>query len=192
MSRASNITVAGAHTHSQRSGVLNPRGQLSLWMSLSTQERTAPLDSRGTGAPSGRTTRFGRSRCVRLATREAAKRPNRVVRKRGLEPPRYCYRQPLKLKPATVDQSRPRTIGIGCLLSFLTGVARSHLRPSGLQILARVVREFTTAAAARRSLWKHGVDWRARGRGHAQSSIDESAPPPAASISRWPRSACPA
>src|SRR5262245_18896689 len=39
------------------------------------------------------TTRFGLPR-GRLR-REA--KPNRVVRKGGFEPPRYCYRQPLKL-----------------------------------------------------------------------------------------------
>jgi len=61
------------------------------------RRRGAPLDSLGMSARSGRPTRFVRSRNERLATREAAKRPNRVVRKGGLEPPRYCYRQPLKL-----------------------------------------------------------------------------------------------
>ena len=37
-----------------------------------------------------------------------------LVRKGGFEPPRYCYRQPLKLKAVNVDQSRPRKIGVGC------------------------------------------------------------------------------
>ncbi len=48
------------------------------------------------------------------------------------------------------------------------------------------------AAAARRSSRTACVDCRARGRDHARSSIDEAAPLPAASISRSPRSACPA
>src|SRR5688572_15002199 len=83
--------------------------------------------ARGTtrfGCPEGGgpSTRFARSghHSIRPATREEAlrlaslaqgttrfglprgrpareRRPNRVVRKGGLEPPRYCYRQPLKL-----------------------------------------------------------------------------------------------
>src|SRR5450830_1215628 len=32
----------------------------------------------------------------------------KVVRKRGFEPLRYCYRQPLKLRRSQADHSRPR------------------------------------------------------------------------------------
>jgi hypothetical protein len=46
-----------------------------------------------------------------------------LVRKGGLEPPRYCYRQPLKLKPVNADQSRPRKIGVGYPSSFPIEVA---------------------------------------------------------------------
>ena len=51
-----------------------------------------PLDSlRSLEAPLDAPTQYG------PATSEPAQRASRVVRKGGLEPPRYCYRQPLKL-----------------------------------------------------------------------------------------------
>ena len=42
----------------------------------------------------------------------------KVVRKGGLEPPRYCYRQPLKLNRVEADRSRPRKTGVGFLIRW--------------------------------------------------------------------------
>ena len=53
---------------------------------------------------------------------------------RGLEPPRYCYRQPLKLEDVVIDAGRPRKIGVG-LQILATRMVRSlppdRMRPVG-------------------------------------------------------------
>jgi len=46
--------------------------------------------------------------------------------------------KPKQLKPEKADQSRPRKIGVGCPSSTRIEPSCSHLRPSDLQILARV------------------------------------------------------
>src|SRR5688572_10342614 len=82
--------------------------------------RLAPL-ARGT-------TRFGlpRGRPAR------ERRPNRVVRKGGLEPPRYCYRQTLKLVRLPIPplpRGGPAPIN-GCPTNVITSPALSVLEPA--------------------------------------------------------------
>jgi len=60
-----------------------------------------------------------------------------LVRKGGLEPPRYCYRQPLKLEEAVADDGRPRKIGVGRHASWPLRAVRTRLSRPGLQILAK-------------------------------------------------------
>src|SRR5258705_11644027 len=67
-------------------------------------------------------------------------RPGACVRKGGLYPHGIATASPFKLKPETADQSRPRKIGAGCPSSYSIEPFCSHLRPSGLQILARILR----------------------------------------------------
>ena len=62
----------------------------------------------------------------------------RMVRKGGLEPPRYCYRQPLKPEEVEDERSRPRSIGVGCHLSRLAAVGCGRLFRHGLHDLASV------------------------------------------------------
>jgi hypothetical protein len=59
-----------------------------------------------------------------------------MVRKGGLEPPRYCYRQPLKPEEIENERSRSRRIGVGCHASVPFGDVRGRLSRHGLQILA--------------------------------------------------------
>src|ERR1051325_1656170 len=90
-----------------------------------------------------------------------------LVRKRGFEPLRYCYRQPLKLKSKTVDHSQPRQNGVGCPSRRLINVVRPRLVGNPLHCVAHTAQAATrvgrqngcgsvnsnseTAAASRRS-----------------------------------------
>ncbi len=56
--------------------------------------------------------------------------------KGGPEPPRYCYRQPLKLEDIVTVDGRPRKIGVGCHASWPTVALRRRASWRRLQILA--------------------------------------------------------
>jgi len=58
--------------------------------------------------------------------------PAPMCGKGGLEPPRYCYRQPLKLKPVMADQSRRRKIGVDFPSPLSIEVGWSPPRPTVL------------------------------------------------------------
>ena len=55
----------------------------------------------------------------------------------GLEPPRYCFRQRLKIEDVVNDDGRPLKIGVGCHASWPTKAHEGRASWRRLQILAK-------------------------------------------------------
>ena len=74
-----------------------------------------------------------------------------LVRKGGLEPPRYCYRQPLELEDVVTVDGRPRKIAVGCHASWPTVAHRRRASWRRLQILAERTRRGRPALTLKRA-----------------------------------------
>ena len=97
----------------------------------------------GRGCPSTRYARPGhhspRSGTAWLAMSEGAKRPSRMVRKRGFEPPLPCGNKLLRLNRIAADHSGPRNIGVRCSRARPFSAGQSGVSRKVLQVLAKRV-----------------------------------------------------